>query len=284
MTTTHDKTYGPWTVAAGTTPLYHVIYPNGTFTAVFATTTAGWVLKITSTAAAAAELAETLLVYTQVPRNAVAFPGSVGKLCGTMESNTVWIAMRRYSGSVATEREYCRARWKVLALSVLGFLEDLHRRVRHAHGDLKAANVLVDTERCLFVVSDFGHMDVPGEKVTRRYNPDHCWYYLAMGADPDQPPRGWRGDLVALGYLLADLTWPEAEVRRTFHDQCMARRTAGGDDVVMRELVALRDAEMTRGCGMTLRAYFETLTTGLSWDAARPPPRVFYQALAALFA
>jgi hypothetical protein len=104
-----------------------------------------------------------------------------------------------------------------------------------------------------------------------------------MGAEPDQPARGWRGDLAALGYLLADLTWPGAEVGRTFHEQCMARRSVGGDAEVMREIVVLRDAEMERACGVTLRTYFETLTTGLSWDAARPPPRAFYQALAALF-
>ena len=278
-----DKTYGPWTVSATEAPLYHVIYPNSTTTTVIPTTTEGWVLKIMTTDAAAAELAETLIVYSQVPRNAVALPGSVGSLCGTVAPNTVWIAMQRYSGSAATEREYCRAHWKTLALSVLGFLEDLHRRVRHVHGDLKPANILVDTERCLFAVSDFGHMDVPGDKATRRYDDDHCWYYLAMGAEPDQPARGWRGDLAALGYLLADLTWPEADVRRTFHEQCMARRSVGGDAEVMREIVVLRDAEMERACGVTLRTYFETLTTGLSWDAARPPPRAFYQALAALF-
>lgn len=283
MTTTIEKTYGPWTVAAGTAPLYHVIYPNGTTTTVLPTTAPEWVLKIMTADAAAAELAETLIVYSQVPRNAVAFPVSVAALCGTAEPNTVWIAMRRYSGSAVTERKYCRTHWKTLALCVLRFLEDLHRTVRHVHGDLKAANILVDTERRMFVVADYGHMDVPGDKLTRRYDDDHCWYYLAMGAEPDQPARGWRGDLVALGYLLADLTWPEAEVGRTFHEQCTARRSLGGDEVVMREIVALRDAEMARGCCVTLRTYFETLATGVAWDAARPPPRAFYQALAALF-
>ena len=282
MTTTTDKTYGPWTVAADTTPLYHVIYSDTMSTTVVPTTTEGWVLKIMNTLSAPMELSETLIVHSQVPRNAVTFPDSIGAFCGTVEPNIVWIAMRRYTGTVMSEWDYCRAHWKSLALAVLAFLEDLHTHTRHVHADIKAANILVDTERSVFAVADFGHMDVPCDRITRRYNPDHCWYYLAAGADPDQSPRGWRGDLTALGYLLADLTWPEDQ-SRTFHEQCMARRSLGCDDEVMRKVVELRSLEMSRACGTTLRTYFETLESGLSWDAMRPPPRTFYRALAALF-
>jgi hypothetical protein len=246
------------------------------------TTDPAWVLKILNTPSASMELAETLIVYSQIPRNAVVFPDTLGALCGTVDPNTIWITMRRYTGSAASEREYCRAHWKSLALAVLAFLEDLHTHTRHVHADIKAANILVDTERSMFAVADYGHMDVPGDKPTRRYSPDHCWYYLAAGADPDQSPRGWRGDLTALGYLLADLIWPE-EHSQTFHEQCMSRRALSCEDEVMRKVVELRSLEMSRACGTTLRTYFETLESGLVWDAVRPPPRAFYRALAALF-
>jgi hypothetical protein len=254
--------YGPWTIAENVPPLHHVICPNGSTSSVMPTTDPGWVLKVATTKAAAIELSKVLLIYSEHPRNAVVFPAAVSALCGTVAPDTVWYAMRRYTGSAATEREYCRAHWRQLAVSVLTFLEDLHTHIRHVHGDLKAANVLVDVARAQFDVADFGHMDVPGDKTTRRYGADHRWYYLAMGAEPDQPLRGWRSDLVALGYLLADLTWPEDQ-SRTFHEQCMARRSLGGDETVMQEIVALRSAEISRACGTTLRTYFETLASGV---------------------
>lgn len=283
MTSTEPKTYGPWTVAAEATPLHHVIYANGTATSVVPTTEAGWVLKIMTAPAAIMELSETLMIYAETPRNAVEFPDTVGALCGTATPDTVWIAMRRYTGSAATEREYCRTHWRRLAAAVLAFLEDVHVGTRHVHGDLKAGNVLVDVVRGEFVVADFGHMDLPSTKLTQAYSSDHLWYYLAMGAEPDQTPRGWRADLTALGYLLADLTWPE-EVSCTFHAECMARRgLLGSNDTAMHEIAGLRDVEMSRACGLTLRTYFETLASEVAWDAVRPPPRALYRALAVLF-
>jgi hypothetical protein len=281
---TDIKTYGPWTVAAATKHVHHTIFPDGTTTTVVPTTTPGWLLKIVVGREEPYELAAALLLYANPPRNCIRFPDRLDALFGTAP-DLCWFAMQQYTGSAISEREFCRTNWRTLARDVLVFLEDLHVGHRHVHGDIKAGNILVDTTRHQFVVADFGLLDLPGGALVGNLEADRKWYALAWGGEPEQPLRGWRQDLVALGYLLAELTWPE-DVRRTFYADCLAHRASSEEEepLVMEEVLGRRDAEMERACGVTLRTYFETLeSAGPTWDAARPPPRVFYHSLLALF-
>lgn len=279
MTTLTPKTYGPWVVVPGTQPIYHSIFADRTTVTVIPTATPGWVLKITATTAEVLELAAVLLLYSHMPRNCVDFPQTADLLCGT-DSGIIWYAMRQYTGSAAVEREFSRTHWRILARSVLAFLEDLHTTLRHIHGDIKLSNILVDVDRTEFVVADFGHVDVPNEKLTMDYDNDYRGYYLARGAELDRPMKSWRMDLTALGFMLAELTWP-IDADRTFYDDCLLLRK--GDLVDENELVTRRGFEMSWACCATLRTYFETLDTGLAWDSARPPPPSLYRSLMAVF-
>jgi hypothetical protein len=272
-------TYGPWTIAPDTQPIYHSIFADRTTVTVIPTTNPAWVLKITATSVEVLELSAVLLLYSHMPRNCVEFPQKADLLCGTAPGH-VWYAMRRYTGSAAIERDFSRTHWQALAHSVLLFLEDLHTITRHIHGDIKLSNILVDVERCGFVVADFGHIDVPNEKRTMDYDVDYRGYYLAQGAELDRPLKSWRMDLTALGFMLAELTWP-MDVDRTFYDDCLMLRN--GDIIDENELITRRGLEMSWACCATLRAYFETLNRGLSWDAASPPPHSLYRSLMSVF-
>lgn len=271
-----EKTYGPWVVAVEA-PLYHCIHSDSTSVSIVSTTDTDWVLKLTT----AEEVVAVLLLFEARPRNCVRFPPTLGALCGEQ-----WYAMQRYSGSAASCREFCRANWQALAIAVLAFLEDLHHGVGRIHGDIKPSNILVNTGRREFAVSDFETMRAPDERLTVDYNVDSRWYYLAWGAEPEYPAQSWRMDLTALGYLLADLTWP-AENKRTFYEDCLAYRRGDLDPAdepdVMAEVVMRRSMEMSRACPKTLCAYFETVESGVGWTAVRPPPRSLYRALAGLF-
>jgi serine/threonine protein kinase len=264
--------------------VYNTIFPDGTTTTVVPTTTPGWLLKIATGREEPFELASVLLLYANPPRNCCRFPDRLDALLGTAPG-LCWLAMQQYSGSAISERAFCRTNWLLLARDVLAFLEDLHVGIRHIHGDIKAGNILVNVARRQFVVADFGLLDLPGGALVGDLEADRKWYALAWGGEPEQPVRGWRQDLVALGYLLAELTWP-GEMSRTFYADCLAQRASSveTESMVMQEILWRRDAEISHACGVTLRTYFEMLeSSGPTWDALRPPPRVFYRALAALF-
>jgi hypothetical protein len=277
-----ETTYGPWIVLTDA-PLYHCIKPETSSVSIVPTTDTNWVLKLTT----AEEVVAVLLLFEARPRNCVQFPPTLGALCGsTSVADRQWYAMRRYSGSAASHRDFCREGWQALAVAVLAFLEDLHCGMGRVHGDIKPSNILVDTRRREFVVSDYETVSAPNDRQAIDYDVDSRWYYLAWGAEPDCPVRSWRMDLTALGYLLADLTWP-AENTRTFYRDCLAYRQGGLDPRdeldVMAEVLARRDAEMARACPESLRNYFEILELNVLWTAATAPPRTLYRALTGLF-
>ena len=236
------------------------------------------------------ELEATLCVFNnrRKIRNCVAFPRSVTDFCGIERTGYAWIAMRRYTGAVSlvpgqpVDPTVWSRHWRRLATQVLAFLEDFHTVCRRVHMDIKAGNILMDRERCQFVVSDFGLSGPPSRVPLAEYSIDYLWYYLEHGADPEKPIASWRFDLTALGYLLARLTW-NPDICERYVEAARAMRR--GDVATIRTpagLVALRASEMERGVHPLLRTYFEMLES-ISWYDMDPPPRVFYQSLAALF-
>ena len=192
-----------------------------------------------------------------------------------------WYAMQRYDGHVIADL-FCRTHWRTLIKQVLEFLEDLHHLVGIAHMDIKKGNILVDRVNCLFHVCDFGNTEPPkkGRRPLRTYEASTKWYYVAMGADLDQPLVSWRADLVALGYAVSGLLPSGPYLHEwQFECECWLKREGRG---LLREetLLGLRQAEISQCTELT--AYFAHVET-LAWDALEPPPRSFYQELAELF-
>lgn len=234
------------------------------------------------------ELENTLIVYNNRRhiRNCVAFPRAVSDFCG-IERDHAWIALRRYDGPVTltpgarTGPEFWQPHWKRLAVQVLSFLEDYHTVCQRVHMDIRPPNVLVNRGACQFVVSDFGLAGRPSDKPLREYPDDFLFYYLEMGGEPDEPIASWRMDLVSLGYMLVRLTW-NPEMSDTFIERVRQCRRSGQGSETVSGLVALRLTEMSWGVGPLLRTYFDLLQT-IGWTDKMPPPRAFYQGLAALF-
>jgi serine/threonine protein kinase len=233
------------------------------------------------------ELESILLVFNNRHRirSCPEFPRSLSDFCG-VGRGYAWYAMRRYDGPLTltpgpTGPVFWSCYWKRLAVQVLAFLEDYHTRCRRVHMDIKGPNILVDLERCQFVVTDFGLSTEPSRKVLAEYSADYLWYYLEFGAELYRPIASWRFDLTALGYLLARLCW-NPENSDSFILMARNARKDGAGTLTPDALIAHRSQEMARGVTPLLYTYFDMLES-LSWYDAEPPPRILYQSLASLF-
>lgn len=184
--------------------------------------------------------------------------------------------MRRYDGHIEVGA-YGRRHWRSIGRQCLAFLEDFHHVTGMAHMDIKKANILVDRQSDTFHVGDFGNAEYPWRepRLLREFDAKTKWYYLAMGGELDQPLYSWRMDLVALGHVLASLQFNYVG---RYETECWSKREGRGtltDDATLE----LRSAEIKEA--LALEPYFSRLTI-VPWSAAAPPPRAFYQELAAL--
>lgn len=202
-----------------------------------------------------------------------------------MTDTHIWYAMRRYDGSLAYN-DYARDNWRRIAQDVLAFLTQLHRSCHLIHMDIKVTNILRQYCRPAFVVADYELCDTPNRRLTRDYGRDFRYYYLAMGAELDQPLYSWRMDLTALGYMLAEMIWNTVDNNRTTFQAAMYRRrdntVTEGDTATDEELVTLRKCEMAVA-HPTILAYLRHLEEGLTWSSEFPPPETFYRELLAFF-
>jgi len=186
--------------------------------------------------------------------------------------------MKRYTGEVSLN-DFCKANWRILAIHILQFLQDFHHVHRLVHMDIKKGNILYDMAGLNFVAADYEHAEAPSFTHTRHFDDDHKWYYIAMGAELDQPLYSWRLDLVALGYVLGSLTTePQAW---TFEQICWDKRTKPGS-LTEAEAIYQRNREIADIIEPQIKAYLALVAT-LAWDAKDPPPRSFYEELEVIF-
>lgn len=279
---TADKA-SPKKTAAGPWALRDVFYTRNGVT-IYTTEDPAWLVKVHEDVDRASEELQVLLEVQskKIPHRLEMHPEHERSF-GTGPGFT-WYAMKRYGGTLHVD-SYARSYWRTVAVNVLTFLQYFHTRCRKVHMDIKCPNILCDPERMRFIVSDY---DLSGpvrpDKPARAYSKDALWYYVAMGADPDQPLYSWRMDLTALGYMLASITWNHEENNDwTFYREALRRREDKGTltGVSDADLVAMRESEMER-VNLTVRSYLNLVGT-LSWTAADPPPRDFYDQLLRFF-
>lgn len=272
--------YGPWMATE------EVLYEKGDVR-VIGTTDNNYVIKLRKISDMAHdELGALMMIRRHSIARAIHTPSSAERFCG-MTSTHIWFAMHRYAGPIAYD-DVTRQNWRRVGQDVITFLSYLHRTCHLVHMDIKVTNILAYRSRTSFVVSDYELCDTPNRRLTHTYKPDYRYYYLAMGAELDQPLVSWRMDLTALGYILAELTWNTVDNKRTTFQAAiydLRDKAAAGehdDPSGDADLVALREAEMAAAHPSVL-AYLRLIKERLSWDMEAPPPESFYRELMAFF-
>ena len=249
---------------------------------IFATTDPRWVVKVSSRYDATNELAMILRFHKSTPRHAVQLPPHLEDLFGhENDDKRIWYAMRQYDDRLTVSQFTCQ-HWLRVARHCLEFLQDLHLNHGLLHMDIKAANILVNRKTVDFVVADYETVTRPKATTPNAENRDYRWYHLRFGAVPDQPVYSWRYDLTALGYVLADLTWPDGDLPWDYKAECDARRGAGFVSVFSEaDVIRMRDETLAKA-HPTVRAYLDAVAT-VPWDTRDPPPAAFYEQLLGLF-
>jgi len=264
--------YAPWWP-------YTVLYKkNGT--EIVETDYYEWVMKrVTDAKRARREIKTLRRLLADAPRHSIAVPPQISRY---YDYSVVggWYVMKRYTDEVRCNT-FCKEHWKTMAVHVLQFLQDLHHNHHKVHMDIKKANILYDKAASDFVVCDYELVDDISLMHTIDMDDDHCWYYLAMGAEPAEPTYSWRMDLVALGYIFGSLA--VEPTAWTFEQECFNHRTADGGSMCMTDILALRTKELTAIAEPLITTYLALVGT-IAWDSLEPPPRSFYEGLEAVFA
>jgi hypothetical protein len=145
--------------------------------------------------------------------------------------------------------------------------------------DIKMKNVLTDKTADRFVVADYQLVDDIRPAVTNSFMDDYKWYYLAMGAEPEEPLFSWRMDLAALGFILLHLTSEKEEF--SFTKECFKKRNNSNYAISLAYILEMRSSELL-AAPETLKEYFKTVQS-ISWSSPDPPPISFYVGLQSLF-
>jgi len=191
------------------------------------------------------------------------------------DSCCYWYIMRKYT---APSLKQLDTNWQQVGLHILQFLEDVHRKYRRVHMDIKSTNILYESERNRYIVSDYGLCESPRTILTREVNTDFRYYYYRFGAVPDQPFVSYRMDLTMLAYLLLDLTWPSAEAPG--FDAAFIRRRNNPRERTPPEsaMFAMRDAAIAKASPV-VRSLLAAIDRAVPWVTDEPPSASFYEEL-----
>lgn len=270
---------GPWI-------LQEVIYTDKEKVRIATTQNPDWIVKIAfGSPPSTEELGNLLMLSHYSVSRAVGVPTDIFHRFG-VGTNYVWYAMRRYDGHVHINA-FSVLHWRSIGIQVLWFLRDLHLNCGRVYMDVKTANILYKAQlgySPLFVVGDYELVDtIDLTKPARLYSNNTKWYYIAMGAELDEPLYSWRMDLVALGYTLASITHDyEKKKDWKYYGQCMARRTNTLSlDITDDSIIALREQEIKEE-HPTILAYLNAVAE-FPWISPTPPPAEFYKRLLSIF-
>jgi hypothetical protein len=271
---------GPWI-------LQEVIYSDKDKVRIATTQDPGWVVKITlGNPPVIDELMNLFMLKQHHVAHTVNVPASISHRFGT-GPNYAWFAMRRYEGCILAN-DFSRIHWRSIAIHVLTFLQDLHLKCGRIYMDIKTTNILYQTypgQSPQFILADYELIDtIELSKPTRYYSNNTKWYYIAMGAELDEPLYSWRMDFVALAYTLASIIRSyEKKKLWTYYDQCMERRANRlSYDIADESIIALRSTEIQQE-HPTIQEYLR-IVSEIPWDSATPPSPDMYKRLMSVFA
>jgi len=200
--------------------------------------------------------------------------------------NGYWYVMRRYC---VPNYDMLQSNWRCLGLHSLAFLEDLHRKYRRVHMDIKQANIFWDDQYNRFIVADYNLCTSPYLGLTEESGWDARWYYYRFGAIPTGHCVGYRMDLTMWAYMLMDLTWPFPDGHTpTFIRAFLQRRDNPTETTpTEEELFTMRSAAVERASPV-IRQLLATIAAFVPWASPdnsawkEPPPEYVYSALSAL--
>ena len=200
--------------------------------------------------------------------------------------NGYWYVMRRYC---VPSYDMLQSNWRYLGLHSLAFLEDLHRKHRRVHMDIKQANIFWDDQYNRFIVADYNLCTSPYLGLTEESGWDARWYYYRFGAIPTGHCVGYRMDLTMWAYMLMDLTWPFPDGHTpTFIRAFLQRRDNPTDTTpTEEELFTMRSAAV-ECASPVIRQLLATIAAFVPWASPdnsawkEPPPEYVYSALSAL--
>jgi len=195
---------------------------------------------------------------------------------GKISADRYWYVMRKYE---IPPLNHMKNDWRRLGKHILEFLEDLHRRYRQVHMDIKTTNILYDQEKNGFIVSDYGLTESPCPyRTTNTTFANHRYYYYRFGAVPDEPFLSYRMDLTMMAYMLLDLTWayPDAPA---FEEAFILRRENPNMLIPTEaEIFAMRDSAVAKASPV-VQELLRTIAASVPWDTEIPPPTSFYAKL-----
>jgi hypothetical protein len=273
------KQIGPWAIES-------IIYSDRSKVRILSTTTPNWVIKLfVRDKGGSDELANILMMKRHGVSYTVLTPNDTYHQFGAGPGYT-WFAMRKYTGHINSNLPL-KMYWRRVATSVLHFLRDLHINCGRVYMDIKTSNILyTHIPTCLpdFVVADYELVDtIDLSRPTRSYSNNTKWYYIAMGAELDEPLYSWRMDLVATGYMLAALTHDYgSRPLWKYYDMCLARRENSLSlDITDDSIITLRSAEIATEDPIILE-YLRTVAE-FPWNSPVPPSAEFYTRLISIF-
>lgn len=123
-----------------------------------------------------------------------------------IDKNNTWYTMERYDNSVSESVKFCQDNMILLGNYMINFFEYLHLIKRKVHGDIKAANILVNINKTKhFKIIDYESISDPDLNISCKNEGKDSYYYYCLGCESNKSFISFRMDLQAFGIILLNL-------------------------------------------------------------------------------
>ena len=117
-----------------------------------------------------------------------------------------WYAMEKYDSTVYDSIKFCQDNIILLGNYMTNFFEYLHLVKMQIHGDIKAANILVNFNKNVkFKIIDYESISKPDLNISCKKLTINGYYYYCLGCESNCSYLSFRMDLQAFGIILLNL-------------------------------------------------------------------------------